>query len=78
MALGLNVCSGQQIYTVTELDEDISFGMVHKSKKYTVLIRKDTQCQVRLSQQFNNSDNSVTQNLLNIIIKAAFRDTTLK
>ena len=42
------------------------------------MIRKDTQRLVRLSQQFNNSDNSVTQNLLNIIIKAAFRDTNLK
>ncbi len=31
-----------------------------------------------MSQQFTNSENSVAQNLLNIIIKAAFRDTRLK
>lgn len=31
-----------------------------------------------LSDKFNNSDNSVAQNLLNIIIKQAFRDTDLK
>ena len=49
MALGMNVCSGQQIYTLTEIDEDIKLAVCLKEKKYTVLIRKDTQCLVRLS-----------------------------
>jgi len=50
LALGLNVCSGQQVYTVTELNEDISFYVTHNSKKYTIFIRKDTQSEVNLSE----------------------------
>jgi hypothetical protein len=44
MALGMNVCSGQQIYTLAEIEEDIRLPVCIKEKKYTVLIRKDTQC----------------------------------
>jgi len=49
-----------------------------KGAKYDIVIDKSTQCQVKLDDQFTNSDNSVSQNLLNIIIKQAFRDTHLK
>ncbi len=42
LALGLNVCSGQQIYTLHELEEDLSFARCHQGVKYTVLVRKDT------------------------------------
>jgi len=42
------------------------------------LIDKSTQSIVQLNGDFTNSDNSVSQNLINIIIKQAFRETNLK
>lgn len=42
------------------------------------MIDKSTQSIVQLNGDFTNSDNSVSQNLINIIIKQAFRETNLK
>jgi len=77
-ALGLYVCSGAAIYVLSELDEDVIFDVVLGGAKYKILIEKSTQSIVQLDGKFENSDNSVSQNLINIIIKQAFRDTDLK
>lgn len=52
--------------------------MVLGGAKYKILIEKINQSIVQLDGKFENSDNSVSQNLINIIIKQAFRDTDLK
>ncbi len=77
-ALGLYVCSGQQIYVLAELDEDVMFDVALAGAKYQILIDKSTQSIVQLDGKFQNQDNTVSQNLINIIIKQAFRDTDLK
>jgi aubergine-like protein len=33
---------------------------------------------VHLTEKFNNKDNDVSQNLINVILKQAFRETNLK
>jgi hypothetical protein len=68
-ALGLNVVSGESIYVLTELEEDVKFEAGFRGGKYTILIDKSTQSTVQLNGDFANSDNSVSQNLINIIIK---------
>ena len=54
------------------------FDASFRGGKYTILIDKSTQSLVTLNDSFTNSDNTVAQNLINIIIKAAFRETNLK
>lgn len=77
-ALGLYVPSGEQIYMLTELDEDVKFDVTMQGNKYTILIKQSTQSVVTMDGKFENQDNSVNQNLINIIIKQAFRETDLK
>ncbi len=77
-ALGLNVCSGNQIYLLRELDEDVSFTTKLQDQRYTIHIQQGTRSEVCLSDKFSNTDNSVTQSLINIIIKTAFRCTKMK
>ena len=43
-----------------------------------IKIDKDQMTTVNMSGEFANKDNTVAQNLINIIVKQAFRDTTLK
>ncbi len=68
-ALGLYVCSGAAIYVLQELEEDLIFDVLLGGAKYKILIRKVNQSIVQLDGKFENSDNSVSQNLINIIIK---------
>lgn len=68
-ALGLYVCSGAAIYVLQELEEDLIFDVLLGGTKYKILIEKVSQSIVKLDEKFDNSDNSVSQNLINIIIK---------
>lgn len=77
-ALGYYAISGACIYLLNELDEDVKFDVSMQGSKYAILIDKQTQSLVQLNEKFDNQDNSVTQTLINIIIKQAFRDTDLK
>jgi len=43
-ALGLNVVSGYQIYTLQELEENVDFPTLYQGAKYTIVIDKSTQC----------------------------------
>lgn len=77
-ALGLYVTSGESIYTVTELDEDVRFDVALSGEKFVIYIDKETQKIIQFDDKFNNSDNTVAQQIINIIVKQAFRDTDLK
>lgn len=54
---------------LSELDEDVMFDVQLQGAKYKILIDKSTQSTVQLDGKFDNSDNTVSQNLINIIIK---------
>ena len=76
--LGQYVTSGAQLYTITELDESIEMAVVLNGAKYSLVIDKTTQATVTLDDEFQNAQNSVSQAIINIIIKQAFRDTNLR
>jgi hypothetical protein len=68
-SLGLYVVSGASIYMLTELEEDVKFDVSFSGAKYAIVIEQATQSSVQLDGKFDNSDNTVSQNLINIIIK---------
>ena len=77
-ALGYYVPSGRTIYTLTELDESLSFATPVRGVHYHVSIDKSTETMVHLSENFQNKDNEVAQMLINVILKQAFRETKFK
>ena len=68
-ALGNYVVSGKTIYTLTELDESLVFTTVYRGETAKISIDKETQTQVHLTDNFQNKDNDVAQNLINVILK---------
>ena len=77
-ALGPFVVSGKIIYVLAEIDDSIEFTTTYRGQRCSIKIDKDYGQQVMLSDDFINKENSVSQNLLNVIIKQAFRETKLK
>ena len=77
-ALGQFVVSGKTIYTLAEIDEDLEWSTTFRGQKCVIKIEKDNVTTVNMSGEFSNKDNSVAQNLINIIVKQGFRDTNLK
>ena len=72
--LGLFLVSGKSIYTLNEIDETLEFNFTpYNQSNYKVKIDKDSVTMFNFSEKFNNKDNSLSQNLLNIIIKSALR-----
>ena len=68
-ALGFNVTSGESIYVLQELEEDVRFEVQLQGEKYAIYIEKETQRNVHLDDKFSNQDNEVSQQILNIIVK---------
>ena len=77
-ALGQFIVSGKSIYTLVEIDEDYEWSTTYRGQQCLIKIDKDQVTTVNMSGEFANKDNTVAQNLINIIVKQAFRDTTLK
>lgn len=77
-ALGPHVCSGKSIYTLNELEEDLVFKPKFQGEEYTISINIETCAVVMLNGAFSNKENDVKQQLLNVIIKDAFRSTDLR
>lgn len=77
-ALGAHVCSGKSIYTLQEINEDLVFKVKVQGNEYTIAIGIDTCAVVTLGGSFSNKENDVKQQLINVIIKDAFRSTDLK
>jgi hypothetical protein len=77
-ALGPHVCSGKSVYTLNEIDQDLSFKVKVQSEEYTIAINQESQCVVNLNGTFSNKENDVKQQIVNVIIKDAFRSTDLR
>jgi hypothetical protein len=76
--LGHYVCSGKSIYTINEIEEDLTFKTMFRGQEYIISIDKTTEAPLMLDGTFSNKDNDVKQQLINVIIKEAFRGTDLK
>ena len=68
-ALGLYVVSGKTIYTLNPIDETLEWNTNYRNQTCTIKIDKDEVTTVNMSADFANKDNSVAQNLINIIVK---------
>jgi hypothetical protein len=77
-ALGPHVCSGKSIYTLNEIDQDLVFKAKVGSEEYTISVNMDSVCVVNLNDTFSNKENDVKQQIINVIIKDAFRSTDLR
>lgn len=77
-ALGPFVCSGNNIYSLTELTESLKFPVTFKGESLSIFIDVDTGRNVILGTNFENENHSLTQNLINIIVKSAMRETSLQ
>jgi hypothetical protein len=78
-ALGPFVCSGQSIYTLNQLQDTVIFETEYKGEKHKIIV--DTKSMVLISMAATSQifdSQSVMYQLLNIIIKQAFRQTSLK
>ena len=79
IALGPFVCSGQSIYTLTEVQESLQFDVNFSKTDYAIHIDMGTVTKVSMASKDMPIDSqSVMYQLLNIIIKQAFRETALK
>ena len=76
--VGHFVCSGKSIYTINEIEEDLTFKTTFRGEDYIISIDKTTEAPMMLDDTFANKDNDVKQQLINVIIKEAFRSTELK
>jgi len=68
-ALGPFVVSGTSIYILNEIDDSLEFSTTYRGQRCSIKIDKDYGQQVMLSNDFVNKENSVSQNLINVIIK---------
>ena len=76
--VGSFAVSGKSIYTLTEIDESISFKSFYRGTNFVIKIDKTTGQQVNLVTNFKNEDNTHSQTILNSILNSAFRETKLK
>lgn len=78
--LGLYVISGRSLYTNVDLEESLLLQTTFRSLEYTVLINVESKAHFSgdsLSSA-KMEDHHVIFNLINIILKQAFRDTDLR
>lgn len=80
VSLGPYVASGKIIYTLSEIDQSLRFQTIYRGQKHTIMIDKSSMCIVSMaaSHMASEATQSVQSQLLNIIIKQAFRETDLK
>ena len=80
MIMGIHVISGKNIFTITPLEESILIKAEYKSQQYDVTIDATTKHFLNGASidGVRMEDHSLVQNLINIIIKQAFRDTNLR
>lgn len=78
--LGLHVVSGRSVYTTSDLSESLLFKTTFRSIEYDVLINADSKTYFsgKSISTSKMEDHSVIFNLINIILKQAFRDTDLR
>ena len=78
--LGLYVISGKSVFTTTDLSESLLIQTEFQSVKYDVTICADTKKFFSGKQlsQAKMEDHNIIHNLINIIVKQAFRETNLR
>lgn len=80
MILGLYVTSGRAVFTTTELNENVLITTDFRGIKYDIIINAENKKFFSGKQltQAKMEDHNIIHNLLNIIVKQAFRETNLR
>jgi hypothetical protein len=78
--MGIYVISGANVYTTEPLVESIAFLVMHGGTQYTVLVEKETEKFIKGgdSKSLKMEDHCLYHTLINILIKEAFRQTSLR
>jgi hypothetical protein len=76
--LGAYVPSGQSIYVLAPIEEDVTIETSFQDRPCVINISKNTETTCVLNADFINRQNSVVQAIFNILFKQAFRQTHLK
>lgn len=76
--LGNYAPSGQVIYTMNQISEDVNVETTYKGQACQIIVEKSTETTTCLDANFINSQTSVCQAVFNVILKNAFRQTHLK
>lgn len=80
MIMDIHVISGKNLFTTTNLEESILIKAEYNNQEYDVLIDSESKHFVSCAQMesLRMEDHSLVHNLINIIIKQAFRETNLR
>ena len=76
--LGNYAPSGQVIYTMNQISEDVNVETTYKGQACQIIVEKSTETTTSLDANFINSQTSVCQAVFNVILKNAFRQTHLR
>jgi len=76
--LGTHFFSGNNIYMLNPLEEDVTIETSFRGAEATILIDTTSSNEIVLDKNFVNTEKSLSQNIINCVIKEAFRQTTLK
>ena len=78
--VGLFVISGNSIFTTTDLEEDLVVNAIFQKIEYIVTIQTSNKKYFsgKSLETAKMEDHNIIHNLINIIIKQAFRDTDLR
>lgn len=78
--LGLYVISGKSVFTTTELNESLLIQTEFQGVQYEIVISAESKkfFSGKSLENAKMEDHNIIHNLINIIIKQAFRDTNLK
>jgi hypothetical protein len=71
--LGSYAPSGQMIFTMNQISEDVHEETTFKGHDCQIIIEKNTETITRLDENFINSQTTVCQSVFNVILKNAFR-----
>jgi hypothetical protein len=79
LALGTFACSGNNIFVLSEIEseEEMRFDVNYRGGDYTIIIRPETKTLFLMQDETKDGAGQISQNLINVILKNAFRETNL-
>lgn len=76
--LSAYVCSGANVFLLTQITEDFMLNATLNEVEYILLIKAGTETQVLLSDDFKQANSAMARTLVNVILNQAFRDTEFR
>ena len=77
-AIGVHFFTGNNLYTLTQMEEDMEFETNLRGTPATIKIEVGRGNVIQLDEHFTNEDSTLSQMIINCVVKEAFRETDLK